>query len=93
MAVALGLGFIGCGEEKAYTMDYYINNIPKMEKKLEFCKTAEKLSAVEEKNCQNANQAYSRLAGSGQFIDLNDKFLKLGKEANEEVSKEANGKK
>ena len=38
-------------------------------------------------------KAYSRLAGSGQFIDLNDKFLKLGKEANEEDSKEANGKK
>ena len=49
--------FIGCGEEKAYTMDYYINNIPEMEKKLEFSKTVEKLSAVEEKNCQNANQS------------------------------------
>ena len=55
MVMALGLGFVGCGEEeKAYTEEYFKNNKEALEKQLEFCKTAEKLSAVEQQNCMIA---------------------------------------
>lgn len=58
IVVALGLGFVGCGEEeKAYTEEYYKNNKEALEKQLEKCKTAEKLSTTEMTNCENAKSA------------------------------------
>ena len=55
MAVALGLGFVGCGkEEKAYSEEYYRNNPEAMKLQLEKCEKAEELSDIEMKNCKTA---------------------------------------
>lgn len=60
MAVALGLGFVGCDEEKAYTREYFLNNKEALEKQLEKCKNAEKLSAVEMTNYETAKDVDTR---------------------------------
>lgn len=69
IAAMMILGITGCGDEKVNTVEFYEKNNAAREATIKKCENADKLSAKESAECNNAKRA-QRLIGESQPIDL-----------------------
>ena len=60
LAVFVGFGFAGCGEQDPRTFEYFKNNPDIAKERVAECKKMERMSEKTKEDCQNAQSAISR---------------------------------
>ncbi|WP_172199773.1 EexN family lipoprotein [Campylobacter sp. RM16188] len=65
------LGIAGCGDEKVNTVEFYEKNDAAREATIKKCESADKLSAKESAECNNAKRA-QQLIGESKAVNFSD---------------------